>query len=300
MRLLLVTGFLGAGKTTFMKRLLSLYQGQRLALIVNEFGRVGVDGSLLSNLGAAMYEVTGGSLFCTCRLDQFEKALNLAAQESPDIILVETSGLSDPTAVRTVVSDVPGLEYAGCIVLCDAARLEKVLTTVRVCARQLAVSDLILLNKTDMVPADEVERCASLLRERFPQARVEPTAQGAFDPKWLAQLQSRARVEASQETRDLTLQRACISLRTALPCETLKRFLGLIAEDTYRIKGIVSLAEGTALVDCVGSAIAVTPYAQPGAAGSLVALAGRGMPLRRSLQAARQWYPDAVENITYE
>ena len=103
-RLYLITGFLGAGKTTFLKNFIRLFSGQRIQLIVNEFGKEGVDGALLSDLGAYLREISGGSVFCACRMDQFEKVLRDSAAEKPDVILVEASGLSDPTGVRRLFS----------------------------------------------------------------------------------------------------------------------------------------------------------------------------------------------------
>lgn len=75
MELYLITGFLGAGKTTFLKNFARQFAGRRLRLIINEFGRAGVDGTLLRELDAALDEISNGSIFCACRLDQFEAAL---------------------------------------------------------------------------------------------------------------------------------------------------------------------------------------------------------------------------------
>lgn len=119
-RLYLITGFLGAGKTTFLKNFIRLFSGQRIQLIVNEFGREGVDGALLADLGACLREISGGSVFCACRLDQFEKVLGDSAGENPDAILVEASGLSDPTGVRRLFSQTdrfPHIQYRGPCVL---------------------------------------------------------------------------------------------------------------------------------------------------------------------------------------
>lgn len=299
MRLLLVTGFLGAGKTTFLKRLLKLYAQEKLALIVNEFGKVGVDGALLEGLGATLREVTGGSVFCSCRMDQFENALQAAEKENPDLILVEASGLSDPTAVKTVVGGIPGVEYAGCVALCDAPRLERALATLRVCPKQLAVSDLILLNKTDLVSQAETERLRLLLKERFPQARVEPTTQGDFSPEWLTNLRAHAQAVPYEDTRDITLQKACVTIASSMTYGELMQFLRLFAEDTYRVKGVVALAEGTFLADCVGAALSVTPCEMSADVGKLVALAGAGMNLRKSLRAAQKWYPDKATDLIF-
>ena len=104
MELYLITGFLGAGKTTFLKNFARQFAGRRLRLIINEFGRAGVDGTLLRELDAALDEISNGSIFCACRLDQFEAALEQAAavgiELQPDAAQlardnIRANGLSD-------------------------------------------------------------------------------------------------------------------------------------------------------------------------------------------------------------
>ena len=68
--LYLITGFLGAGKSTFLKNFMHLFDGRKMQLIINEFGKEGVDGALLTALGIGLEEITGGSVFCSCRLDR--------------------------------------------------------------------------------------------------------------------------------------------------------------------------------------------------------------------------------------
>ena len=83
-------------------------------IIVNEFGKEGIDGELLSELGIALDEINNGSIFCSCRLDKFENVLQQVLQEKPDVIIVEASGLSDPTNVKKILNQrekFPGLEY---------------------------------------------------------------------------------------------------------------------------------------------------------------------------------------------
>ncbi len=299
MKLLLITGFLGAGKTTFLKRLIELWQDQRLALIVNEFGKVGIDGRLLDRPELSLREIAGGSVFCSCRLDQFEEALGQVVTLAPSLILVEASGLSDPTAVRSVLGGFPQIEYMGCVALGDASRLHKVLDIVRVCSRQLAVADLILLNKTDLITPEEQESLLAMLALRFPRARVVPTRDAAFDPAWLEDLGAHAEAAPLEETRDITLQKATVRLSPDMSKKSCEAFLKLVYEDTYRIKGFVNLLEGSHLVDCVGPACNLTACPQELADDVLVMLAGPGMPLRKSLKAAQAWYPEQVMEIAF-
>ena len=103
-RLYLITGFLGAGKTTFLKQFMKQFSSERMHIIVNEFGKEGIDGELLSELGIALDEINNGSIFCSCRLDKFENVLQQVLQEKPDVIIVEASGLSDPTNVKKILN----------------------------------------------------------------------------------------------------------------------------------------------------------------------------------------------------
>ena len=99
-KLYLITGFLGAGKTTFLKNFIRLFEGKRMHIIVNEYGKEGIDGQLLKELGTVLDEINNGSIFCSCRLDKFEEVLQKALSAAPDVILIEASGLSNPTNVR--------------------------------------------------------------------------------------------------------------------------------------------------------------------------------------------------------
>ena len=128
MELYLITGFLGAGKTTFLREFARQFPGKRLWLIINEFGKAGVDGALLQQLDAVLSEITNGSIFCACRLDKFEEELARAAAQKPDVILVEASGLADPTSVQTVLGQpaFSAIHYRGSVCLVDTPRLEKV------------------------------------------------------------------------------------------------------------------------------------------------------------------------------
>ena len=158
-KLYLITGFLGAGKTTFLHKFARLFPDKKIALIINEFGKSGVDGALLKDLDAALTEIDNGSIFCACRIEQFEDAVHSILEKEPDLIFVEASGLADPTAVRSIFKPelFPSLEYAGAICLVDAVRFHKVYQTARVCRMQLAISDMVLINKTDIADREKID-----------------------------------------------------------------------------------------------------------------------------------------------
>lgn len=150
-KLYLITGFLGSGKTTFLKNFVSLFDNERIALIINEFGKEGIDGELLSPLNIDISEINNGSIFCACRLEQFEQTLKEIIKKEPKAIIIEASGLSDPTSIRNILSDkeYDRIQYMGSICLVDAVNLKKVYSTARVCKKQIAISDVAIINKTD-------------------------------------------------------------------------------------------------------------------------------------------------------
>ena len=177
----MISGFLGAGKTTFIKKLVKQFADQRIHLIINEFGKEGVDGELCKELKTTMDEINNGSIFCTCRLEQFETVLAAALAKNPDLIFVEASGLSDPTNVARIFSEkdkFANLDYRGCVTIVDASSFHKVFETASVVKKQLGVSNLILINKVDLVTAADLSRARALAAGCRPDTPIYETTYG--------------------------------------------------------------------------------------------------------------------------
>lgn len=303
MELYLITGFLGAGKTTFLKEFIHLFRDRKIYLIINEFGKVGVDGALLQELGATLAQINNGSIFCSCRLDQFEAALDQAAEVAPEVILVEASGLSDPTNIQGILGaeKYSDISYRGSVCLVDPGTFGKVVHTARMCRKQVAASSLALINKVDVASQEALKETERLLQEIAPGLAIRSTSYGKFDPQWLELIRP-CRAEHAENGPDLTLQKACVVLKPGMEKKQLMGFLSLLADDTHRIKGFAELAEGMYLVDCVASCQQAVPYegtVEENARNRLVLLAGQGMALRRRIKEAREWYGQYLEEITF-
>ncbi len=304
--LYLITGFLGAGKTTFLKHFIRLFAGQRIQFIVNEFGQEGVDGPLLSGLGAELAEISGGSVFCSCRMDQFEKVLRQSADSSPDVILVEASGLSDPTGVRRLFTQTgrfPHIDYRGAVCLVDAVRFPRIYATARTCVRQLASSDVAVVNKTDLATDAQLVQTLGLIRGQRPDMPVIETAYGAVQADILSVL---ARAQAWPEDRaplvaDLTLLRLMISIAPTITPYELQKLIEMFAEYTFRVKGFIRTTDGLCMADCVGNVVSVSPCDRldipPERIGWLNVLSGTGMPIRKAVREACAWYPTHIVEI---
>jgi len=293
-KLYLITGFLGAGKTTFLRELAKLFATQKICILVNEFGKEDVDSKLLRDLQAHLEEIHNGSIFCSCRLLQFEQTLMQLINEKPDVILVETSGLSDPSNIKNILSDSEkyrDVQYMGCICLADAVNFEKVYTTALAVKKQLFVSDVVLLNKTDLV--ENTVNLHKLIEQEHPGVQIFETQYGKISADWINTISQpqKAMDTPSIQTKDLSLQSYVITISDAITLAGLLEFLNGFASETYRIKGFAYLEGQFYLIDCVGENVQVTNSEVQENCNHLVVLSGQGM---KTLGAIKK----AAANIT--
>lgn len=305
-KLYLITGFLGAGKTTFLRNFLPLFPSEKIRLIINEFGQEGIDGALLSDLHALMDEISGGSVFCACRLDQFEKALRQCGDD--ETILVEASGLSDPTGVRRLFSQTdrfPHIQYMGGICLVDAVRFPKVYATARTCVRQIAASDMVLLNKTDKATPQQLSATRELILGQRPNMPIIETTFGKVPDDFLLRLADSQMGDREDLplVSDLTTRRISIYLSAQISAYELEKFISMFAENTYRVKGLIHTRDlGLVVADCVGNVVSVqetdtVPTSQD--SNLLTVLAGVKMPVVSAIKQACSWYPDYIVSVKY-
>src|SRR5271168_4250129 len=158
-----LTGFLGAGKTTLVNRILSEQHGKRIAVIENEFGEVGVDHELVIGADEEIFETANGCICCTVRGDLIRVLNQLRKRRDRfDYILVETTGLADPGPVaQTFFIDEDlreDFQLDAIVTLIDAAHIRGQLATVAAAAEQVGFADVLLVNKTDLVNEAELAR----------------------------------------------------------------------------------------------------------------------------------------------
>ena len=304
--LYLITGFLGAGKTTFLKQFVQMFKEQRMHIIVNEFGREGIDGELMREMGIALDEINNGSIFCSCRLDKFWEVLTHTLEQSPDVILVEASGLSDPTNVKKILNQkekypiFSQIEYMGCICLVDGRQFLKVYETASVVKKQLNVSNLVLLNKMDLVSREQADRVKQVLKEHRPDLPVFETDHGRFQKEWFEVLSAKIPEDEGTlfQTADITLRKYLIHIKEGTDLDRLSRFLNMLLQDTFRIKGFVRTGGKEYQVSAVGNLLEISEYRRtPEKTNLLVVLSGSGMPVKKALKTAVEWYPDLVTDI---
>jgi G3E family GTPase len=175
-----LTGYLGAGKTTLLNRILTEPHGKRYAVIVNEFGEIGIDNDLVVNTDEEVFEMNNGCICCTVRGDLIRIMDGLMKRKGKfDAIIVETTGLADPAPVAQTffmdqdVSDAARLDAV--VTVADAKWLSDRLKDAPEAKSQIAFADVIILNKTDLVTAPELDDVEARIRAINPYAKLHRT-----------------------------------------------------------------------------------------------------------------------------
>lgn len=172
-----LTGYLGSGKTTLLNRILSADHGRKYAVIVNEFGEIGIDNDLIVESDEEIYEMNNGCVCCTVRGDLVRVVEKLLRRPGRfDGILVETTGLADPAPVAQTFfmdDDVRAKARLDAVVaLVDARHFPHRLKDAPEAEDQVAFADVVIVNKTDLVSADELEAVKATVRKINPNATI--------------------------------------------------------------------------------------------------------------------------------
>ena len=185
----IVSGFLGAGKTTLIKKLLAeAFQGEKLVLIENEFGEISIDGGFLKDSGVQISEMSSGCICCSL-VGDFNKALKeVHEQFHPDRILIEPSGvgkLSDViVAVENTVKDVPDMKLNSFVTVADATKVKIYMKNFgEFYNNQIESAGTIILSRTQKLSQEKLEAAVALLREKNPNAAILTTPWDVLDGK---------------------------------------------------------------------------------------------------------------------
>ena len=167
--LALVAGFLGSGKTTFLRRLSSRNDGRRLAFLVNDFAAIDVDAQLLSELDGEIISIPGGSIFCRCLATTFTNSLRKIACLQPPVdgVIIEASGMADPRSLADMLRDTRldrEFELSTVVSLADPGTFRKLIKTLPAMSAQIECADVVLLNKTDLYDEATLQQTEAAIR----------------------------------------------------------------------------------------------------------------------------------------
>lgn len=287
----LLGGYLGAGKTTLVNHLLRNAQGRRIAVLVNDFGDLGIDGDLIEAREDDVISLAGGCICCSFGGDLMAALLRTRDRAaSLDHVLIETSGVALPASVARTLQLVQGLRLNAVVVLADAGAIRQqaangyVGETVRC---QLQQADLLVLNKLDLLPSPPAPGLGPWVAQQAPQAFVLEATQGQVAPELLFEMPiPRGATARRQETRpaerplDLRagahgiFRSISFAFAGAVDVEALERALSAHPERIVRAKGLLRGADGRAVqLQLSGARCITTPWkGKPFATGRLVCI----------------------------
>jgi G3E family GTPase len=258
-----ITGYLGSGKTTLLNRILTGTHGKRYAVIVNEFGEVGIDNDLIVNAEEEIFEMNNGCICCTVRGDLIRILGGLMRRSARmDGIIVETTGLADPAPVAQtffVDEDVRRRTKLDAIVtVVDAKHLLGEIDRAPEAQEQLGFADIVLLNKTDLVTADDLASVEARIRRINPYAGIHRTercdvdlaqvlGRDAFNLDRVLEIEPGFLTEAHDHEHDDEISSLSLTADRPLDPERFVPWIQKVAQeigtDILRMKGILAMKD---------------------------------------------------------
>ncbi len=266
-KLIMLTGFLGSGKTTLLQNIIDEYADRKIGVLINEFGAVSIDSEIIESDGIQMTELSNGSIFCACLKDKFVEALVEMSGMDIDYLFIEASGLADPANMVDILKGledhlVSKYDYAHAFCIVDGTNFMDLIDVLESLRHQVVFSDIIVINKTDLISKESEADIRNTIREINPEASVISASYCSFDlikavdsPSGLSD-----RAEETTNKFENRPQTLVLKERKAVPYEELIPFISEIAGSTYRIKGFFHTDRGTVKLDCVGENISVEPW----------------------------------------
>lgn len=255
--LYVISGYLGSGKTTLVNHLLRSegLAGRRVAVIVNEFGPLGVDGALIdATRTEQMYEINKGSMFCSCTQSELVRVVReIAEQVKPDAVLIEATGVAMPSDVLGVLTAATGVLSVACtLAVVDVRTFPQTAAFLQAAREQVAWADGVVLNKRDLATGEQIEQAAMLakgLNADAPQTVVE---QGQVVWDWVASLTHQPRAEAPCDKPPVGIVAKKFECSGPVDRAALEGLIAELGPHLLRLKGNIDLGQGTRCVQWAG------------------------------------------------
>jgi G3E family GTPase len=250
-------GYLGAGKTTALNALLQSgpLASSAPALIINEFGKIGVDGALVQRRDLTRFEINKGSLFCICTKTDFLKALSEIAESGKHkAVLIEATGIAEPVDIENFLTEGPHAGYfrmRGNLCIVDAANFTQVAAYLKPATSQVRWADAIVINKCDLAEPHVLETLRDLLRKINPAAPMMETTFGKVDSAFLNAVVHRSRNENLVPCAPEQIFAVSFSTNKTVNENQFNALLRRLDRSILRLKGNVAFDSGPAFVEVV-------------------------------------------------
>ncbi|NLW85997.1 MAG: GTP-binding protein [Planctomycetes bacterium] len=262
----LLTGYLGAGKTTLLNRLLEIpsFKHKRLALLINEFGDIGVDGALVRTGEWSKFELNKGSLFCACiKADTVKTLRQIAFEVKPDAVIIEATGLSESSDLEALFESAAlegRLRTQANVCLVDASTFTRIAAFLPAATRQVQQADGILINKCDLVDQAELARLEAII-SRINPAPIYQTSHCDVPSAWFEGLWHSCRCCGMSQSPPAGA--VSVSIERVAPVDRAKFTSGVrtLGDKLLRLKGNIDFGDGSVMVELAGGRLTERPAA---------------------------------------
>ena len=299
-KLFLITGFLGAGKTSFLQHTLK-QTSIKTGVLMNEFGKESIDGITIASKDINMVQLTNGSIFCSCLKTHFIEGLISLINQNLDYIFIESSGLADPSDMGNVLNVVKkstntNFDYQGTICLIDGVYFEKELATMVNVERQIKHSHIILINKTDLINPSKLNDIQNKIISINDRAKIYNVKFGQIDLKTLENHTFHIDEEETTNQEDKRPTTVVLKFKEEPTKETLTHCLKELTPYFFRIKGYIMINNTNFKVDVVNDSIEVISVSDVCSKNELIFLASTGITsISKLVKLANKHFPGLFE-----
>jgi G3E family GTPase len=296
-RIYLITGFLGSGKTSFLKHVLN-GQADKVGVLVNEFGKISIDGPILQQEHMNLVELNNGSIFCSCIKEHFIQSLKDLIELRLEAIFIESSGLADPSNMVQIVNLIRNevsapFDYLGSICLIDGLYFEQELKKMVSVERQIKHSQVVLVNKVDLIDTEKLQKIHQKVSEINPVVEIHDMNFGVID---FGRLEFSGRPTSFESTTNKEDNRPYVivmRLKAAVEKDQILGMVDQIKEHFYRIKGILRIGDSRMTIDTVGDIVDIADYHRiAGEEQVVVFISAIGVTaVSHIVKAANHWIP---------
>lgn len=255
--LYMISGFLGCGKTTFLKQMMDGFSNKKVGILVNEIGQISVDTQRVNKDDVEIVEITNGSIYCACLKGNFMKALMEFSKSDIEVLIIENSGMADPANIHRILEElkqhmVHNFQYKGSVCIVDAVSFLKYVRVLNSITNQVLSSDYILVNKKDLVDEIALSQIHSKLAQINPNAKIYDTvyAQIPIEQVIASVVDNAFDDETSNKCYNKPLS-LVLQWEDKVNEEALQKFIQKFMTKTYRMKGLFWSEKGLSQIDVV-------------------------------------------------
>ncbi|MFA7660330.1 MAG: GTP-binding protein, partial [Anaerovoracaceae bacterium] len=281
------------------------FKDEKIGVIVNEFGQIGIDGSLVEKEGIKMTELTNGSIFCACIKDNFINSLIALSKEDISYVFIEASGLADPASMSQIIKGISPqttvpYDYRGSICVVDAETFLDYYDLLPALHQQVAYSGGTIVNKVDLVDEDKL---ADILEKLASINAIAPIYVTTYCDVEFRKLIDEIKVpdkpdEESSNTVESRPKTFVLTADKTLSRKAMEAFLHDLMEDSYRIKGFANTEDGTLYVSGVRNHMEIVPWEEPAEKTEIVIISAVGIRMMSMITKGLKGELKDILNIT--